>query len=97
MGAAATQKERKSAAKRWSNRAFRYGLSRESFRSLLVDQGHACAVCRSAIGEGAHVDHSHATGEVRGLLCGNCNTGLGLFDDSVTRLASAVRYLKRSA
>jgi hypothetical protein len=46
-------------------------------------------VCRLA------VDHDHETGEVRGLLCNNCNRGLGRFKDSIENLEAAIRYLKR--
>jgi hypothetical protein len=46
-------------------------------------------VCRLAL------DHDHQTGKVRGLLCNNCNRGLGRFKDSIENLGAAIRYLKR--
>jgi hypothetical protein len=40
------------------------------------------------------VDHSHRTGKVRGLLCIECNTGLGRFEDKLQILINAIHYLK---
>lgn len=60
-----------------------YGLSAESFAALLDSQGGKCAICRTAkrTGRGRlHVDHCHATGKVRGLLCVKCNMALGWYE-----------------
>ena len=47
-------------------------------------------------GRAEAVDHSHNDGRVRGLLCFNCNQGIGRFDDDVTTLRRAIEYLDRS-
>lgn len=65
---------------------------------MLVRQGSACAACRTSDWGGKdgkpHVDHDHATGKIRGLLCANCNTGLGMFGDDPARLRAAAAYLE---
>jgi hypothetical protein len=75
-----------------------YGLSEGDFFALLEKQGDACAICGSAEWPGKHrvphVDHCHETGKVRGLLCSNCNHGLGKFRDDPDRLRAAARYLE---
>ena len=58
----------------------------------LVEQDGLCAIRRTAFA--AHVDHDHRTGKIRGLLCFNCNGGLGQFKDQIEVLNAAVRYLK---
>lgn len=40
------------------------------------------------------IDHNHQTGKVRGLLCANCNNGLGFFMDNIENLKEAIRYLE---
>ncbi|NGM13027.1 endonuclease VII domain-containing protein [Verrucosispora sp. WMMA2044] len=70
----------------------RYGIGQREFDELLAEQGGLCAVCGDPDPE--HVDHDHRTGWVRGILCFNCNGGLGQFRDSPTRLARAVTYLR---
>ncbi|GAB3839376.1 endonuclease VII domain-containing protein [Micromonospora andamanensis] len=70
----------------------RYGIGQREFDELLAEQGGVCAVCGDPDPE--HVDHDHRTGWVRGILCFNCNGGLGQFRDSPTRLARAITYLR---
>jgi hypothetical protein len=81
----------------------RQGSSSERYRELLEAQNTKCAICgvmeghRSRYGKVCRlaVDHDHRTGKVRGLLCNNCNRGLGRFKDSIENLEAALRYLKR--
>lgn len=74
----------------------KYGLTPEGFDELASRQRHRCAICRSPKGGRQwHIDHNHKTGAVRGLLCSNCNTALGLFKDDPKRLLNAISYLKR--
>src|SRR5438132_8766483 len=53
----------------------RYGIAQAEVLALLEQQGGTCAICR--IKPAVHVDHDHATGRVRGILCFACNRGLG--------------------
>ncbi|MEV4482794.1 endonuclease VII domain-containing protein [Micromonospora coxensis] len=61
-------------------------------RKLPAEQGGVCAICGGE--DPQHLDHDHRTGWVRGILCFNCNGGLGQFRDSPTRLARAITYLR---
>ncbi|WP_460458771.1 endonuclease VII domain-containing protein [Angustibacter peucedani] len=72
----------------------RYGLTAEDVESMRAEQRGLCAICRRVLGPGAHVDHDHRTGAVRGLLCFTCNVGLGNFKDDPGRLEQAARYLR---
>jgi len=56
-------------------------------------QDGLCAICRAA--PASHVDHDHATGAVRQLLCFNCNGGLGQFKDNPVALRAAAAYVER--
>lgn len=84
----------------YENIAFvRYGLTKEDYDKLLVAQNYKCAICetsRDSLARGLVVDHDHATGIVRGLLCHRCNKGIGLLKDNTTALHNAVAYLKRA-
>lgn len=80
---------------------YRYGLDGKTFDAILAKQKGECPVCgvRLTFGRGstaAHVDHDHTTGRVRGLLCSNCNRGLGCFKDSPEALTRALQYLKEN-
>lgn len=74
-----------------------YGLTKRELE-LLLAQHEICAICKSDDWgvKGPQVDHCHATGKVRGILCANCNNGLGRFVDDPVRLRSAAEYLERS-
>ncbi len=71
-----------------------YGLSEEEYMKKLNEQDNLCAICgKKDEGKVLCVDHNHATGQVRGLLCHNCNVGLGNFKDSPEIIQSAIAYL----
>lgn len=73
---------------------WRYGLTSREYENLLSEQGGACMICATPFGKKRpHIDHSHETGKIRGLLCSSCNLALGLFKDDVLRLGAAIRYL----
>jgi Recombination endonuclease VII len=69
----------------------RYGIDRSRLEALLVAQGGKCPICLTEPAE--HLDHDHATGEVRGVLCFNCNGALGRFEDDVEVMGRAIEYL----
>ena len=73
----------------------RYGITAEEADVLLDAQGGLCAICKAAPAK--HVDHDHATGAVRALLCFNCNGGLGQFKDDPDVLRAAAEYVRLHA
>lgn len=77
----------------------KYGLTLDDYDVLYSKQNKRCGICKTTKpGDKKKyfcVDHNHATGKVRGLLCQSCNTGLGLLKDQVCILESAIDYLKR--
>lgn len=70
----------------------RYGLSGEVITAL-INIDTPCDICGAI--EKLHIDHDHTTMKVRGFLCGNCNRGLGLFNDSILFLERAIEYLRK--
>lgn len=76
----------------------KYGLSLADYKQLLYDQGGCCRICEKYLDEVStskvHIDHDHTTGEVRGILCVTCNTGLGKFKDDPELLERARDYLE---
>ncbi len=69
-----------------------YGLLWEDYQALIAKQEGRCAICKKR--RRLVVDHSHADGYVRGLLCNGCNRAIGCFDDDVTILEDAIQYLQ---
>ena len=97
-----TNRERQ---KRWQDRnpGRSYGLTTEQYWRMHASQNGVCIVCRrpeTAVKHGKpmrlSVDHHHCTGTVRGLLCNNCNNGIGRFEDDAMRLRAAADYIERN-
>jgi hypothetical protein len=83
----------------------RFGLTLESYTEMHSEQRGVCAICgepetglnnKGTVKKKLAVDHCHASGAVRGLLCGRCNTALGLFKEDTDRLVSAINYLRKA-
>lgn len=90
-------RERHAEQTRWAKIKSKYGLTKKAFLALLKSQGGRCAICRTKEpgGRGAwHIDHDHATGKNRGLLCSGCNRGIGLMGDDPERLRAAADYIE---
>ena len=76
----------------------KYGLSKEQYFKLVEDSDGFCKICGRLPTSGARlsVDHCHHSGKVRGLICNNCNAGLGLFKDDISILVNAIEYLNNT-
>lgn len=76
----------------------RYGLTYEQYEEMYINQNKACGICgkKGTLGGrfGLRIDHCHLTGAIRGLLCINCNSGLGMFREDPLLLVMATEYLK---
>ena len=82
----------------------KFGLTMDKYNEMHIKQNGKCAICnQSETNKDRHegkiiklsVDHDHETGQLRELLCGNCNRALGLFQDNPLILLSAIEYLNR--
>lgn len=76
----------------------RYGVTIEQYEAMYRAQNGACAIChrQNISGRRLAVDHHHATGKIRGLLCSRCNTGIGQFNEAPQIMAAAINYLRMS-
>jgi len=75
-----------------------YGLTVGEYNELYRKQKGCCAICgkhQFELNRALSVDHNHETGKIRGLLCGKCNSALGLFQESRGILFKAIQYLGR--
>lgn len=89
--------EAASASDRRSKLKSSYGISEDEYVNLFESQGGLCAICRNphrGTGKYLHVDHNHLTEDVRGLLCGYCNSTLAYARDSEENLLAALNYLR---
>jgi hypothetical protein len=81
-----------------------YGVTPEWYDAMMVAQGSACAICeqpetvtRFGKLKLLAVDHDHATGKPRGLLCQGCNQGIGHLGEDIGRMEAAAQYLEAHA
>ena len=75
----------------------RYGSTLDEWNQMFDDQAGCCVICKkhqSELKKRLSVDHNHDTGEIRKLLCSNCNTAIGLFYENTEILLNAIEYLR---
>ncbi len=75
-----------------------YNITEDDYNDIFAAQNGKCLICgrhQSEIGKSLHIDHCHKTGKVRGLLCSNCNTAIGLLQDDIENLKCAIMYLNK--
>lgn len=76
---------------------WRYGLTPEQVAAMREAQQGCCAICAVELSTTVtNIDHCHKTGKVRGVLCVNCNRGLGAFGDNIQNMEKALEYLKHA-
>ena len=76
-----------------------YGLTPEDYAVMARKQENRCAICNrweTAKRRYLSIDHDHATGKIRGLLCHKCNILLGMAEDNPQILTNAIEYLRES-
>ena len=73
---------------------YRYGITVHQYKKMHEQQNNKCAICEETCDK-LHIDHDHATGKVRQLLCSYCNRGLGNFRETPSLLQKAVEYLTK--
>lgn len=93
-------REKRNARKRNRHFLLEYGLTADDIKRMEDSQGGRCRICHQPPDRGIfgqppklHVDHNHATGEVRGMLCSGCNTGIGMLQEDPLRLFASIEYL----
>lgn len=92
----AANREQSAMIKRRRDLRKKYGITLEDYTRMYVKQKGRCLICDTKHEEGKLVvDHCHATGTVRALLCSKCNKGLGLFHDDVDLMQEAAKYITR--
>ena len=74
----------------------KYGLLPEDYDAMLEEQDNKCKLCLVEFNDQTitNIDHCHTTNKVRGILCGSCNRGLGIFKEDIKVLTKAINYLE---
>lgn len=75
----------------------RYGITLEQKRKMVEEQDGKCAICEKELNKGRdiNVDHCHNKNKIRGILCNNCNRGIGLFKDNPEIIRAAINYIEK--
>jgi hypothetical protein len=80
----------------------KHKMTIDQLEMMKIQQNDKCGICSTQfnytstrVGNCCCIDHDHSTEQVRGLLCGNCNRGIGIFKDSIEFLEKAINYLKQ--
>jgi hypothetical protein len=86
---------RRSEVDRRSHLRRKFGITPERYDEMLEAQGGGCAICRKPPRDdiSLHVDHDHDSGAIRGLLCFDCNAGIGKLREDVDLLGASITYL----
>ena len=71
----------------------RFGIGLSDFRRMAESQNGKCGICEEVAA--LNVDHCHVSGKIRGLLCNNCNNGIGRFKDKPNVLERAAEYVRK--
>ena len=83
-------------ARHRKNNIKKYGITEDDYLRIFEGQKGVCLICGlPQLTKRLHIDHDHKTGKIRGLLCENCNRGLGMFKDDIVTLKSAIGYLNK--
>lgn len=72
----------------------KYNITIAEFKKMEKAQNGRCLICKRKPKSRLSVDHCHTTGDIRGLLCSNCNTAIGLLHEDTERMKNAIRYLQ---
>ena len=80
---------------KFKNIKSQYGIEKDEYFVLITKSNGICSICNKKINN-PQIDHCHKTGKVRGILCANCNLGLGNFKDDINSLKNAIKYLEKS-
>lgn len=96
----AAKRHRESGKARAHRLRTRNGIDPLEYDRLFFQQQGKCAICGTEKPGGNsphfHIDHNHESGKIRGLLCTNCNRGIGYFSDNIRRMRRAIEYLELS-
>ena len=79
-------------------RKIKYNLTDDEYNKKLKEQNYCCAICgiyKDVYKKDFSVDHNHLTGQIRGLLCTHCNSGIGFFKERTTSIKKAIEYLNK--